>query len=674
MSLILDSQYVDWSNFSGANLINDEEDIREPAAIFNKNCEFVEYNLQTRRGFKEVWNPGKFIRVLYNWIQQQYNRLMYLDSDNNFVARDLAGVIPEQVIIAGVTADTMTFAQAGFRLYMAFSDANGNGVSQAQVWDGTFTDALPNVEAVFQSPLQVSQLLPVGPTWAAFTEIDLGTGAVTAGPHSFLIVVQTWNGYQVAPGPVTSGTPIPAVFTASGNNDLQITIAPQTTWPLWVNSIQIAMTTADNPDRWFLVPSTNGGGPNAVARGGTIPVTFDISIDDVTLTGGGPTEITNTLFNLYNGNTQPQCIGSINNRLFYITRFLGPDGFSLESTILVSEPNAPQYVTLANHILNLPETRDCVTGFALGASLYLLGPSWTFSFSDNLQAPVDWAPPIEVSKQIGSPFIRGVSVNQGKGYAWVADHTGLFWFDGSVYAAKAASYEQEPDWDRINFAAPQSSFRVVESVTDRLVIVRCAIDGATKSNALLVWDFTNGVVPGKISYCGIWDFTSAEDIGDIEIVQAATLKIKEVWASFGDGASTGDVQRQMSIEAGDATEANPQPMFNDNGNGIDWSYSVLTITRGKAKVGPLNILGIEIRERGGGQINVSFSGLDETYTFPMLPIRATENSMKPGQRYLRLVDAQSELGIFTFDNGAVPGAFAYISWLRSYYTPWVLER
>ena len=673
MSLLQDADFEEYTNFSGPDLLLDEDDLEEPAAVACRNTEFVENNMRTRRGFTLVWNPGKFIRVLYNWLQQQYDRLMYLNSDNNFIARDLAGIIPEQTIISGVTANIMTFAQAGIRLYMSFADANGYGSQQTMVWDGTFTDATPNVEAVFQPPLQTTDLAG-GSNWATFAEIDPGTGVVTAGPHSFLIVVQTWNGYQVAPGPVSSGTPVPATFTATGNHDLQITITPASTWPLWVNTIQIAMTTADNPSRWFLVPSTNGGGPIGIARGGTIPAVFDISIDDVTLTGGGPTEITDTLFNLYNGNTEPHCIGSVNNRTFYITRFLGPDGFSLQATILVSEPNAPQYVTLAQHILNLPEGRDCTTGFALGASLYLLGPNWTFSFSDNLQVPVLWAPPTLVSKQVGSPYIRGVSVNQGKGYAWVADHTGLYWFDGSTYDARAASYHQEPDWDRINFGGPQSSFRVIESVTDRLVIVLCALDGATVANTLLVWDFTDGVTPEKIAYCGMWTFNDGEKMGDVEIVQNATKKIKQLTISFGDGVSTGNVQRIMSTEAGDATDSNPQPMYNDNGVGIDWSYSVLTITRGKAKAGPLNILGIEVRERGGGQINITFAGLDETYNLPMLPIRATENSLTPGQRFLRLVDAQSELGIFTFDNGAVPGAFAYISRLRSYYTPWLLER
>lgn len=676
MSFLTDFKHSDITSFSGPNLLIDEEDVREPQCLAAKNIEFIDSQVRApRRGFTQVWNPDKILRVMYNWLQSNYNRLIYLNSDNQVISRDLSSGA-ESVFITAVSAVGMAFAQAGYRLYMSFFDAAGFGTQSAEVWDGTFTSGTPNVDPVFPPPPDVT-VFSGGDNWGAFSEP--GAGSVSPGKHYYALIFNTWNGYQMAPGPLDSLVFTPRSFVSAGAKNLQLTVSPSGNWPAILYSVQLAMTTAQNPNRWFLLPSTNGGGPTVFnpTRGfGSSSFTFTIDIDDVTLTGGGPTEITNTLFNLYYGSTQPHCILAYNNRNIYITRMAGFPVGSVVATIMVSNPFAPQYVTANLHFLNLPEFRDAVTGFVLGTVLFILGPSWTYAFTDNGQVPVKWAPPRLVSGAVGSTFIHGVSHNQDLGYAWVADHSGLYFFTGSVYPRVPASYWQTPDWNRINFNAPAGQMKVIEVVDDRLVLVKAPLDGATEANYIMAWDYTDGTDANKIKYCGLWSLAPFPGIGDIEIVQAYTTRIKQLWISRGD--ANGQVVRRKTIEDGDATATNPAPLYDDLTQGIDGSYEMLAtaplMRGGKAPTGPYMQIGIEARLRGAGQINITGYSFDEGRETPLAPILASEISMRPGQRFVRLVDEQTEVMSYSFDNGAVANAFLYLAALRCYFAPWMQER
>lgn len=681
-SLIDGCGYTDTTSFRGANLIADEEDVTEPEALYNRNTEFNEGLVKCpRRGFQQVWNPAAKITTLYNWIQQQYNQLVYLNrTSGHVISRDLSNNVEVDLLASAAVA--MVFSQAAYRLYMAFFDANGLGIAQTKVWDGTFTSALPNLDAVFQRPLNTSDLSG-GAAWATITEP--ASGSVTAGEHNFALLVTTWNGYQTAPGPLDSGSTllVPMTFTSSGGKNLVVSISPASTWPNWVNRIQLAMAPVANPDRWFLVP-----GLNLIARNTNFATSFTLDFDDATLVGED-TEITNTLFNLYHqstsggGPTLPHCIFAYGDRTVYLTRIPGPDGLSLAGTILISEPSLPQYVTLRDHSMNLPEFRDCLTGFQLGGTMYICGPSWTYAKSDNKQIPVKWAPWRLVDGSIGSPFIKGVQANPTAGYAWVADHNGLFYFAGTTYrntqgSAVPASYEQTPDWNRINFAAPQDTLEVIDDSRNRIVMVKAALDGATVATHILAWDYTNGTQVGQIKYCGTWNIgpsaTAATSpvygIGAIAVVQNQTTKIKEVWISRGDAA--GNVKRQMSIEAGDATELNPSALYNDDAVGIDGAYKLLAVAQ--AADGVQQQVGAHIRVRGMGQVNVTAYSLDQQNPIVLAPISASDNSMTPGRRWLRLMNKQSECASYQFDNGAVAGAFFYLAAIRAYFKPWLKER
>lgn len=669
MPIFDDAESTTYSEFFGAYPILDEEDIKEPAGIDNQNTMFTEGGCVTRNGFGPAFNPNVAIRVLYNWVQQAYNRILYL-TGTTLVSHDLAGIITDFNILTGVSASGMTFLQAAYRIYMAFFDALGNSTGNVKVWDGMFTSGVPNIDDAFHATIQTTDLAAgsggVGPgTWGTFSES--GVGSVNTGTHFFALIPVTRNGFQTQPGPVNAGLFTPQSFTSTGGKTVTITVTPSTVWPSVFSTIQIAMTTAQNPNRWFLVPSVNGGGPLSIASG--IPITFTVNIDDVTLTAE-TTEITNTLFNLFTGSLAVHFLVSYNNRNCYGARILAPDGLSSAFAFFVSDPYQPQYIIPSLNVLNLPEFRDGVTGFVLGGEVFVAGPSWTYAWRDNLNSPVYWPAPRLVSGEKGSPFIRGVSVNQASGYAWVADHSGLYCFTGANYSDVPASYFQRPIWDRINFAADANALSIEEVIDLRLVVVMAPLDGATHATHLLVWDCTEGRVPGKIKFCGLWNIQQFTNIGAIELVQAYPAKIKELWISRQDAA--GKVLRLKSTEAGDATDISPTALYDDDGSGINSYYKALTVC--VAEEGPAQQLGISIRERGNGQINLTAYSFDNDTSIPMAPIQASENSLAPGKRFYRTVDMQSEVAMYKWDNGAVPGSFFNVSVVKSFYTPWMSER
>lgn len=662
MSFTDDCEKVTMSNFYGANQIADEEDITEPSGVDNQNVIFTEGGCATRPGFGPAFNPDLAVRILYNWIQQAYNRLLYLNASNQLVSRNLA-TSAEDTLLTGVSASGMTFAQAGYRVYMSFFDSTGNATGNAKVWDGMFTSGVANIDDVFAPPIQTSALSG-GTAWGTFSEPN--PGSVDAGTHFYALVTVTRNGFQMV-GPYNSGVFTPESFVSAGGKTVGISVSPATNWPVQFTSIQIAMTTAQNPNRWFLVPSTLGGGPFGIA--GSIPANFEINIDDDTLTSV-TTEITNTLFNQFTGNLFVHSVLGYNNRNVYLARILAPDGLSSVTGVFVSDPYQPQSVVPATNQLSLPEFRDGVCQFVLGGELFVSGPSWTYAWRDNNNSPVFWPAPRLVSGEKGTPFIRGVTVNQPTGWAWVADHSGLYCFTGNNFTAVPASYLQRPTWDRINFAADANALSLEEDVNHRLIVVRAPLDGATFATHLIVWDYTEGVVPGKIKYCGLWPIAQFPNLGDIEIVQASPTKIKELWVSREDGA--GKVLRLKSIEAGDATDSAPGPLYDDDGNGIDSYYKALTVNT--AAEGPSQQVGLSLRVRGLGQLNLTAYSFDNDQAVPMAPILSSEMSLTPGQRFYRLVDMQSEIAMYKWNNGGAAGAFFNVAAITSYFTPWMTAR
>ena len=680
MSLFDDLEYVDITEFSGPNQLLDEEDISEPRALEAKNVEYVEGQVRVpRRGFAQVWNPAKAIRSMYHWLQYQYNRLVYLDSDNKVVARNVVAGTNLTVVDFGSTAPAgMTCVEAGYRIFMSFFNSLGAGMNETLVWDGgTYLGGNPVYDAdvvpVFKAPLSVgpNTSYPYGNlangssgsgtayggggtnVWA--TVVANTGGYVTAGFHYIGLIGTTRSGHRQYLGPLYTSTNTIAAdlvnLTAAATVSVTITPKSGYSWPLWLLSVELAVTVEAtgagvNEARWFILP----GSSTTPVRGSATAIVFTYNLSDETLVGEAE-EITNTLLaqyrqdlslkevsvtattltsivvvgnvgtihfasahgltavnmsggylsvsgsttsalnaqylqvyaspttltiitsgvadgtynnaaltvrvNYFSTKIQPHKLLSLSNRNVYLARTPGPDNTSLIGTLAISEQFNPEYVLTATNLISLPEFRDCVTAFNIGNALYACGPSWTYAYTDNLREPVFWAPPRLVSGQVGSPFIHGVSVNQGKGYAWVCDHTGLYFFNGAAYSLLPSSYYQLGDWNRINFGAPANQLKVIESPDDRLVIVKAPLDGATSATHLLVWDYTLGVTAKQIRYCGLWSIADFPTIGDIETVQDAATLVKQFWIS---SLSNLDVRRLKSAGVGMANETGDAPL------------------------------------------------------------------------------------------------------------------
>lgn len=634
------------TQFRGPNLLVDEEDVRPFEALSANNVEYLAGQVRTRRGFGEVWNPAKAITALYNWLQSTRNYLMYFHSGTTVVRRDLSSSSDEN-IITGLAANGMVCAQAGHRLYMAFFNSSGLGATEGRCWDGNFTGAVPNVEKCFTAPLAC-------PAEVGIATSEPAVGLITAGVHRIGVIFTTKNGYEVKPVYLDGANYIS--LTATGSKNGRVVMTPVGTWPNWCSSAQIIMTTASNLETYYKVP----GATAAVGGGGPVAVTIDFSISDTTL--AGEAEEATEYFNLLTqtagtGPFSPFIVLGYNNRMVYITDILAPDAMTRTSCAYISNMYAPQWITTAKHLLNLPEFRQISAAFTLGGSLYLLGPSWTYAVSDSTDYPVKWAPPQLVDSRIGSPFIRGVCPNASRNWVWVADQSGLYCYRGGAYSIVPASDKQEPDWLRINFGAPPETLRVIDNAADNMVLVLAPLDGAVQPTHILAWDYQDGVTPDRIKYCGAWAIGGGYLPGDLEIVQAYSTKRKELWmAPF----TAGKVLRQK-YEPADALAT----IYHDDGNGYE-SYYQLCVSG--VLPAPTTHVGDHLRVRGTGMLGVVASTLDgvRSRTCRNIVLGTT-----PGKEELVLYDLQSEAARLRVSNGEVAGAYFILSSLLHYMTPWM---
>lgn len=641
----------DIQDFRGPVLLGDVVD--GPYCLDAQNVEFVDTGVQTRRGFGQAWNPSVAIIAMYNWLQSQYNRVIYLTSAGAVVARDLVTPANTYNLVTGLTAALgLSCVPAGFRIYMAFfkerssNPGNPQTAYPVRIWDGTLNTGVPNVEIAFSPPMAT--------TAVAINYTEPGAGVVTAGDHNFGFLILTWNGGTPPPSPWSAGSFVPTTVTAAGSTYLNVVVDPTANWPSYVQSVQLIMTTADNPDRYYIVP-----GSVAVIRDSSTPASFDVNVDDVTLQlyeeiipGSG-----NDYFSVFqydgtlSGPFGAMKLIGYGSRMTYIYEGLGPDLITSASYIAFSNPGMPQFATLAQNVLSLPEFRQCITGFVLGDVIYLLGPGWTYAFSDNGLTPVQWSQPRLVSGAIGSPFVNGVLSNPTRGYAWVADRSGLYFFTGSSYPVRPSSYFQGPDWQRINWLAEVDSMEILDDVENRIVMVKAPLDESDTANYWMVWDYTIGPTPETIRYCGLW-FIDSFSPGGLAPVLNPTANSMEIWSAR---RTAGNVLRFK-----DWTE---DDLYEDDGAGIDDLYTYGYFPKG-VQTEVMDHMGADLRIRGNGTALLTANSLDDQNPQPMPSITL---SSSPSRRYFRACNKQNEGVSYSISTGAVAGSYFVLTALRAFW-------
>lgn len=658
MSLLAEAKRYILTRIRGAASLPDQFD-RSEYSEFAHNVEItLATQVATRRGFAEAWNAGKSITVMFNWLLAGSNRLAYLNKTGSKVTLRNLSAGTEVDLLTGVTAETANFASLGARLLFAQVTSAGAGAAQAYIWDGVTAPAA--ADKAFQPPLTTSGM--------TFSTSEPASGIVSKGVHNLAVVFTTRTGYETRPCPVVVGFASsgsiadlrPGSVTASGNKTLRVSITG--TWPASFVSAALLMTTVQNNARYFFVP----GAVAAITGGTTSSVTFpDVTINDTILGASSSVEAvtaTKNYFGLYsqdssgNGPASPfKVLGYSDRAVYFVTLADGTSG------IFVSNKNAPQWITLANHLIQLEEKRQIVTGCVLGGSLCLFGPGWTYVCSDNTSLPISWVPPRQVDGRIGTPSVCGVSANSSLGYAWVASTDGLYLFQGSFYDPLPISYLNTADWNRINWAGPQGTIQVLDFPSAKMVLVKAPLDGAQAANAILAFDYSMGKTWDKVNYCGLWDGPAFLDIGSIANVYNATAKVFEVYLSR---YTAGKVYRSKSTAAGDTS------LYEDDTNGYFSSYRTASVPPVSPE--PRQIIGVRPRLRGSGNIFPYIFTLDNTRTSALPFVVA---STAPGKFPLILTDVQSEACFVQFDNNGAAGAYFVLAGLEVFYQDeWTMQR
>lgn len=653
MSLIHDAESITVTDFPGADLLRDVEDVprHPPGASVAKNVEFPSLGeVSTRRGFAQMFNPSLQIERFFNWITGSFNRLLMFSRNGASAPKvryrqlDTAA---EADIITGLNVNTTNavFAQFGSRAFMAFLDANGAGVDNAKVWNGLFT-GVAEVDDLFQAPLVDTSNYTVG-----FSEPL--TGVVTAGVHKLGVVWHTRNGY------VTKADAFNTNFTATGGMSLRVTLTPVGTWPQWVRFAEIIMTTVQNKELYMFVPNSK----EAVSQGTSTPVTIDIDIDDTTLAGLGSASEATEYFNLLSSTAagapiKAKYLVEYSNRMVYIADL--PDAISVSpavSHIFVSDPGQPQWITGDQHVVFLPGYRQAVCAFVLSNTVYILGPGWTFAFTDNLEKPVLWAKAITVDLQKGTQSPHGAAVNTSGSMAWVAHTDGLYAFRG-YYSTLPASFLQSPDWDRINWAAAAGSVQVQDDSDNETVHVLAPLDGATVPTHILTWDYKAGTEWHQVKYS--IDNIASVNPGAIGLVFNPTKKLFELALS---NSAAGKVYRRKSTQAGDAS------LYNDDSAAIDSQYRTQPMPA--VAQAPMQHMGMHVRVKGSGALAVTAYNANEARSQDLGDITAAAS---PEADEFLLVNEQSEAVLLDITNKNTANSFFSMSRVISYFMPWLERR
>lgn len=655
-----------------------------------RNVEFsLNEQIETRRGFGIAFSAAVSgaITSMYNWIQAGFNKLVYYVANSGAIAiRNLETGAGTTSLIAGPAPQFIDVLSIGEHVVISRVGPDGLGQTGAkETKDGiSFYDLFP---------------APLPGLVSALTEPSGGN--VTAGLHVIGVVFTSASGYETRPSPVFNPSPQSGSigdfaglsFTATGGFTAQINVTfPSGSWPADFVSAALVMAPVINQSRLFFVPGCVATVPSGSA--GTVPIVFpEFDISDIILTSSSSTELVTAqrdYFGLYSigvgvGNDGPPFFPfkslAYSNRIVYFTQL--SDG---TSALFISDQQTTQWITLANHLLQLPGKQQITTGFVLRGTLYILGPNWTYAVSDNNSLPVTWVPPQQVDGRIGTQSAFGIDVNSSLGYAWVAHTTGLYLFSGGYYADRPVTYLIQPDWEQINWGhsvltgttATRGQIRVKDFPEAKMVLVMAPINSpfSTVETANKMWaiDYSQGATWDKVNisrwdigtgYAGLSldEFTPSS----LEHVLNPTKRVYEMWVGNGEAS----VWRSKSIGAGDAslhTDTSSSDRVTELG--IPCVYTSCPLP--KAMREPVQFTAVSPRVTGAGTINQTGLTFDETRSVSMSPITAL--TLTPGRWPLTFFDMQSECMHLKLDNGASAAAWFNFAGVKIWWTKWMLQK
>lgn len=705
-----DWQSFEVTDFNGPWPRLEPTDVPPTGSLLSNNSEYNPGQVGTRVGFGLVWNPAEAISSIYNWItvpdliSAAGNYLFYYSKTSSKVryAPNLSS--PSGIDAFSATAEGAIFTSGGTRLYVATFNAAGSGANQLRVVGVYF--AAMNTDRAFLGPLTTKPVLANSGT----------AGTITAGEHRVGYIITTRNGYTGKVSPVTADLvfDITSSFTAPGSQKLLFQLTAL--WPAEAFTISVVMTPQSNPNRYFIVPQSSLGVPPGISS--TVNISIDITDDDLIATGVEVTMNTTLLTQALDGTGpfNPFNVVEYGQRMVYLT-----DSGS-NPRFYASEPDNHQFITADQHVKYLPGFRKITAAFVLRNVLYVLGPHWTYAFQDTNVVPAQWPEPQAIDSLIGTLSVRGVVANSSGGFAWICDVNGLFLFAGGQYVTRPISYYVEPDWKRINWAAP-TEVEIVDNRDKQQVLIRAplnansvvdvlgtaltwvsgdvfstawtagtaiVVDGVSKAIAsvasstsltlstsattasgvtatvspayathICMFDYSGGLTAETVKYSP-WNIDGYQP-GAMGLVQNNTSKLIELWLARG---VAGKMLRQMNPQS----DALP---YNDDTAAIPWDFELALMPGMNASIGTIYAhRGAQVRAVGSGTLFVKTYGIDRTLSRDWNPITL---GTAPGVEYTRLFAMNSE-GASTRFSMATANHHAILSAYRHYSVPYATRR
>lgn len=694
MSILSGLPYREITEWGGAWLLKDPPSVDFRGALKSQNVQFITAQVGSRYGFADtglgsmalaemaVWY-GPFTQVSTSYANTVLIAVTYAGGSITFKPINLATGTGPTISYTAASPTRASLVPTGLNCYVTYNDAHQNGLDGGSIItvynnSGSLGVATHTLKNLFSPP---STYTPAAPT-------EPSAGVVTAGTHRYAYLIEYMGGFvtrvspdsgAATPPDITSFQPI--VKASAGSKNVQIVIT--NTWSgLYQNiaAISIAMTTTANLNQYYIVP----GSRQTLVSDGVTPVTntFNISISDADLSSTG-IDATPYLYWLTQtpSGTAPfktKHLALWGNRMAYLGTTT--DNLSnLIDAIYASEPNNFQAITIDEHIIQLPGQRPMVTAFQMGGSNFIVGPHEIWSTTDTGDVPTTWPAPVLVDGTHGTLAVEGVVVGPGNDYAWIADQSGLYLFTGGPIESLPVSFEQTPDWNRINWSAA-ATIKMKDHSTQKRVVVMVPLDAATSPSHMMTWDYTYGPTSDSVRYS--IDALSGYNLGTMDIVQndlAAQAQGNpeklELWLGSGSSAP---VLRQQS-----AKDTHP---YRDYGNALAIPAIYRTaLFPGKGgqnmygsmgswagQSGVLQHHGFHTRIVGAGSLTPVLYDIDAQRSFTCA---AKSLSTVPDLETLWLGDLRSELGCVEFNlTGAAQDSWFRVSSVKWYYSPWLIQR
>lgn len=562
-----------------------------------QNVRFETNRVKTRDGFGADFSVSGKVTTIYHWITNdtgiEINRVIFKDGDD-VKMRDMVSLVT-QTLFTQSGGRSAPPAEGGSRLYIPVNTTAGIAASQLRIVNALL-GGVP-ADFAFAAPMVIA------PTVA-----DAGAGSVTAGDHRFGYIMESRTGFVGKPGPQPSGvfTPVTATVAAGGRT---LTLTVNGTMPDDAAYLHPIMTRIDNPDRWYFVPDAAVAVPGGAVW--TANMTIDISDEDLANSATVVDEQFDYLTQDSGGSGpfNPFAVFEIGQRLCYLT----------PQKAYISDPQDYQALTEVEHTIQLPGQRQFIAGFAIRDNVYFVGPSWTYGTSDNGDRPRLWVQPELVSGGIGTLGNQCVAWKTGGDYAWIANYSGLYFFDGQ-YDERPVSYMVEDSWRRINWGAAYA-VQVVDDFVQQRVIVAAPLDGATEPTHMLVFDYSRGFKWDQVDF-SLDNLPS--NFSAIGLVKNRTTGRPEMYV--GPSAAGHMLRQQVDLRT-------------DDSEAIDSLYETGLMLREGEKWKFMKMGWLELIAVGEGDLAVTVYGLDRVYDAPLGTILLTE---EPGNHPLIPLDFNDE--------------------------------